>query len=121
MSDPKVTGRVASLLTLTAVLLAGAGGYFHFRAWRLAEESADATRVADETCYRLLVPMGAVERTPDGFRVSVPDIVDPRARLADASAIVAACPDLTLSRFCLGKGCGEGAGVGLVMEMRRAP
>jgi len=110
---------VCFALIPVGVLFAGIGTYFHVRAWRLAADVERDAVAADDVCGRLLASLGAVERTETSFRLTIPDVVEPRTRLADASTIVAACPGHTMTRFCLGKGCGAGDGVGLVMELRR--
>jgi hypothetical protein len=39
--------------------------------------------------------------------ISIPNIQDPKAALADATAALAACPNRVMRSFCLGEACGN--------------
>jgi hypothetical protein len=119
MLDAKTSRILTAVLAVAGVLCAVGGVVFYARAWRLAPDVAQGAETADAACGRLLAPLGALERTENGLRLTVADVVEPRTRLADASSIIAACSDHVLTRFCLGKGCGDGAKVTMIMEMRR--
>ena len=52
----------------------------------------------------------------------LPDAVDQRTSLTDASGLLAFCPDMTLSYFCMGLSCGPGGSgskVGMQVELTR--
>jgi hypothetical protein len=119
MAERNAVRTASAALALAGLLFAAVGGVFYWRAWQLAKAVEDGSRRADAQCGQLLTGLGAVERTADGFRLTVADVNEPRAKLADASAIVAACPDYPLTRFCMGKGCLAGDKVALVMELAK--
>lgn len=53
--------------------------------------------------------------------VTIPNVRDPKAALADATAALAACPNRVLRTFCLGEACGNNlpGSIRLTMQLSR--
>lgn len=53
--------------------------------------------------------------------ITIPNIQDPRAAMADATAALAACPNRAVRSFCLGESCGNNVAgtVRMVMQLAR--
>lgn len=114
-------------LTACGVLFAGIGAALHVRSHLLGEAVAEGGSRSDGVCLGAARRMGGeLTVTPEGLRVVLPDAVDQRTSLTDASGLLAFCPDMTLSYFCMGLSCGPGGSpggpggkVGMQVELTR--
>lgn len=114
-------------LSVCGVLFAGVGAALHVRSHLLGEAVAEGGNRSDGVCLGAARRMGGeLTMTPEGLRVVLPDAVDQRTSLTDASGLLAFCPDMTLSYFCMGLSCGPGGSpggpngkVGMQVELTR--
>ena len=102
------------------VAFALAGLVLLVSALRLSGQTEADNASAEALCLQRLRSLGTAERTGDRLRLVVPKVTTPRAGIEDASALAAVCPGWTLSYFCMGTACGEGAVVKMIVEMSPA-
>lgn len=120
MFEPR-TARTVSLALLTCgIVFAGIGIGLYVRAWRIAEAVEVGGQRARAACIDTLRGLGEVTPTESGLRLTVPNVAEPRQTLADASAVMAACPDWNLGYFCMGKGCSAAGGVAMIVDLARS-
>ncbi|MBK1840998.1 hypothetical protein JHL17_26705 [Azospirillum sp. YIM B02556] len=96
-------------LSVCGVLFAGVGAAMHIRSYLLGESVAEGGSRSEAVCLATARRMGGeLTVMPEGLRVVLPEAVDQRTSLTDASGLLAFCPDMTLSYFCMGLSCGPG-------------
>ncbi|BAI73733.1 hypothetical protein AZL_a02020 (plasmid) [Azospirillum sp. B510] len=107
-------------LSICGVLFAGIGAALHIRSYLLGAAVAEGGSRSDAACLGAARRMGGeLTVTPDGLRLVVPEAVDQRTSLTDASGLMAFCPDMTLSYFCMGLSCAPGGKVSMQVELVR--
>ena len=121
MFDPKTARLLTILLTVAGAVFAGMGIGLYIRAARLAESGEEERARAELACAERLRGLGAVARTDAGLRLMVAAVDDPRGRLADASALLGACPGWSMPYFCMGRRCAADGSVAMVVELTRPP
>ncbi|MFC4236156.1 hypothetical protein ACFOY8_13150 [Thalassospira xianhensis] len=109
-------------LTLGTLLLPLSG--YNLYSAHLSKVSSD--RVAQtvlSSCKREMGQMGRLTISGSILSVTVDDVADPQAALADATYALAACPASTIETFCLGRGCSNelGAERKITMSLRVNP
>lgn len=124
MFDPASVRITCIALLICGALFGGAGVAFHVRGHWLAGAVAEGGAQAEAACLAAARRLGSgvggsVAATPDGLLLLVPETNDQRTSLTDASGLLASCPDMALSYFCMGRGCGSDGKVSMRMELRR--
>ncbi len=116
--DTRTIRIVSLILTVAGGLFIGIGGAFYVRAWTTHGTTSETRAQTAAVCTSVLGTMGEVARTASGgLRLMVPEVPDPRSRMADASAVLAACPEWTMTYFCMGQRCAEGERVSMILEL----
>lgn len=119
MLDARSSRVVTILLFGAGAVFAGMGIALFMKAWFAAADVEEQRARAESACVERLRTLGQVQRTDAGVRLTVPELDDPQARLADASATLGACPGWTLSYVCMGMRCLGGAKVAMIVDLTR--
>ncbi|HYH39649.1 MAG TPA: hypothetical protein VD860_15610 [Azospirillum sp.] len=107
-------------LSVCGILSAGIGAALHVRSHLLGAAVAEGGTRSEAVCLGAARRMGGeLTVTPEGLRVVLPEAVDQRTSLTDASGLLAFCPDMTLSYFCLGLSCGPGGKISMQVDLVR--
>ena len=108
-------------LLIGGALFGGAGIGLYVRSLWLAEAVAAGAAQAEAACLAAARGLGGDVSVADHtLHLLLPQTLDQRTSLTDASGVLAAGPDWTLSYFCMGRECGAGGGVGMRMDLRRS-
>jgi hypothetical protein len=119
MFDPKTVRLLTILLTVAGAVFAGMGAGLYLRATWLTDSGTADREGAELACVERLRGLGTVTRTEAGVRLAVAAVEDPRGRLADASALLGACPGWSMPYFCMGRRCTADGAVAMVVELAR--
>lgn len=107
-------------LSACGILFAGVGAALHVRSYLLDAAVAEGGNRSEAVCLGAARRMGGeLTVMPEGLRVVLPEAVDQRTSLTDASGLLAFCPDMTLSYFCLGLSCGPSGKISMQVELVR--
>jgi hypothetical protein len=121
MFEPGVIRITCLALMILGVLFGSAGVTLHLRNMWLVESVASGVGQAQTVCLDAARRIsGEVTATADTLSLVVMDTADQRTSLTDASGLLAFCPGMEMTYFCMGKACGNSGKVAMRMDLRRS-